>query len=242
MYLTRELGPGIGAQPAFVASGLRRRSDAETGGPGRTPSALLRLHAPGRLRTTRRWRSWLGWATTSRPTAIVQAQAGYAARQRSNNCSAPTSSKPSSACTTPASSTRFARSWRTSTTRPPTRNTLSKCNELRDDYKTADKAMADADALPRPTCRKVWGPAPRTRPWLRRPPRMLAELQPDILPRLDAFLGQARQAERQRRQATDAVDGAGLAAVAGRHRLAGRACLTRRRIGPPVSGTPASSS
>ncbi len=76
-------------------------------------------------------------------------------------------------------------------------NTLNKCNELRDVYKTADKATADVTRfltdLP-----KGLGTDPRDAALAEAAAALLAELQPDVLPRLEAFLGQARQAERQR--------------------------------------------
>ena len=76
-------------------------------------------------------------------------------------------------------------------------DTLSKCNELREAYKTADKATADVTrfltALP-----KDLGIDPKERALADASAALLAELQPDVLPKLDAFLGQARQAERQR--------------------------------------------
>ncbi len=76
-------------------------------------------------------------------------------------------------------------------------NTLTKCNELRDVYKTADKATADATRfltdLP-----KDLGTDAQAAALAEAAAALLAELQPDVLPRLDAFLGQARQAERQR--------------------------------------------
>ena len=74
--------------------------------------------------------------------------------------------------------------------------TAIKVNELRDKYKAADAATADAtrflDALPKQLVGGQYdAPLTEAAAVLR------AELQPEILPRLDAFLGQAKQAERQ---------------------------------------------
>ncbi|HVS34539.1 MAG TPA: hypothetical protein VMS17_03090, partial [Gemmataceae bacterium] len=74
---------------------------------------------------------------------------------------------------------------------------VGKWNELRDLYKTADKTTADATRfltdLP-----KGLGNNARDAALAEASAALLAELQPDVLPKLDAFLGQARQAERQR--------------------------------------------
>ena len=75
--------------------------------------------------------------------------------------------------------------------------TAVEANELRDKYKAADLAMADAarflDDLP-----KQLSGGPYDAALKEAAAALRAELQPDVLPRLDAFLGQARQAERQR--------------------------------------------
>ncbi len=118
-------------------------------------------------------------------------------------------------------------------------NTLNKCNELRDVYKTADKAMADVTRfftdLP-----KGLGTDARDAALAEAAAALLAELQPDVLPRLDAFLGQARQAERQRAEGkTPTMGPAQLLSLAVTGWLG--ACPTRRPSAVSNSGTPASS-
>ena len=76
-------------------------------------------------------------------------------------------------------------------------DTVSKWRELSDIYKTADKATADATRFLTDLPKKLGSDA-RDAALVEASAALLAELQPDVLPKLDAFLGQARQAERQR--------------------------------------------
>jgi hypothetical protein len=84
--------------------------------------------------------------------------------------------------------------------------TVGKWNELRDAYKAADKATSDATRfltdLP-----KGLGSDAHDAALAEASAALLAELQPEMLPRLDAFLGQARQAERQRADGKTAATG-----------------------------------
>ncbi len=76
-------------------------------------------------------------------------------------------------------------------------DTVSKCNDLRELYKTGDKATADVTRL-LTELQKDLGGAAQDKALIDAAAALLAELQPDVLPKLDAFLGLARQAERQR--------------------------------------------
>jgi pimeloyl-ACP methyl ester carboxylesterase len=74
--------------------------------------------------------------------------------------------------------------------------TASEVNELRQKYKTADQAMTDASRFLDELPKKLGSSAAETT-LAEAAAALRAELQPDVLARLDAFLGQARQAERQ---------------------------------------------
>ena len=74
--------------------------------------------------------------------------------------------------------------------------TAIELNDLRQKYKAADQATADATRLLDDLPKSIRGDA-RLGALAEAADALRAELQPEILPRLEAFLGQAHQAERQ---------------------------------------------
>ncbi len=92
-------------------------------------------------------------------------------------------------------------------------DTLTALRTLRDEYKAADKALADAAGFLDNLTAKL-SQSPRDILLLEAASTLRAELQADDLPRLEAFLGQAEQAERQSKLGSTALGPAELLSLA----------------------------
>ena len=78
-------------------------------------------------------------------------------------------------------------------------DTLTALRTMRDEYQAADKALAEAGRFLDDLTAKLSPNNPRDAVLIEAATTLRAGLQADDLPRLEAFLGQAAQAERQRK-------------------------------------------